>query len=192
MVLEPHPSGSCSSCKYAGSCTPVARVENSSHESSRTHSWQRVQKPATTYMCTQKPWTRMTTESKRQFQKFRKGNSNWIELQTKTLDTSTTCYDPQLQRFFMWPLGHRLCPLAATSLDHMGTLVHRRPTHDKTDTPHQEQTEAHRPNRVQTSRDHQNTIPGIQKSPKTEINADRGNWTSSELPEMQHGTASAS
>ena len=113
-------------------------------------------------------WTRMTTESKTEFQRFRK-----MQFKFKWTGIQNSRYLHNMlwssaAGFFIWPLGHRLCPfLAATSLDHRGTLAHRNK----------------QKHIVQTCRRTQNAVPGVQKSPKTVQDMQKSPKTSSGSPE---------
>ena len=152
---------------YAESCTAVARDDNSSNELSRTYLWQRIQKNATTDRCT--PTTLDKKENRRSRRVHGSRNSHYL--------TYIKIYDPQLQGCFMWPWGHPLNPFTATSSDHRGTLVHRRPTTwqnrhadktNRTTTSKQKSKHAEDPQKRSRSwRRFPKTVQGVQKSPKT-------------------------
>ena len=96
--------------QVAGSCNPVTRVENSSHESSKTHSWQRVQKPATMCMCTQHPGQEWPQRPSYISKSSENCNSSSMELESKNSWNLHDMLWSSAAGYFMWPLGHRLWP----------------------------------------------------------------------------------
>ena len=73
-------------CKYAESCTPVARLEK---EPTVDRESKNLQLQTCAHQHPGQEWQQSPTESSR---KFRKCNSSSLELESKTLDTYTTCY----------------------------------------------------------------------------------------------------
>ena len=106
-------------------------------------------------------------------------NSSSMRLESKTLETYMTCYDPQLLGVSCEHLVISLTLCAATSLDNRGTLVHKRPTNDKQTRrnnrstsskqgPHMQKTTKTVPEARKTKKWRRvpKTIQGVQMSPK--------------------------
>ena len=115
------------------------------------------------------------TRIQREFQKFRKCKSSSSELESTNSHYLHKFLCFSAAGIFHLTIGHPLYPLTATSSDHRGTLVHRRPTWqnrhaDKTNrstTSKQSSKHAEEPQKRSSSwRRFPKTVPGVQKSPK--------------------------
>ena len=142
------------------------------------------------------PWTRMTTTSKLQFQKFRKTaiqvpwdwNSKLLNLHDMLWSSAAGC--------FMWPFGHLSDPFCSYIIGLWGfqftdvqqmTNTQEQQKHVVQMGPHMQKTKKRTPGNRKTKK--WRRVPknssGSPEESKNPVNADSDSWNPLELPEMK-------